>query len=263
MLTEICGKGGNVCRPAKQGEIRCPLIVRPTSEDSITGNLFQVLRAINPRWWLPDLLNQALGTDRFRRQVFRNLQIELWKSRPAYPRDMLPWNEGSTEVDVTITWENPPTTVFIEVKYMANLSTQTTHDDGASGFSDQLTRNVRVGLLECGWFQRSHLFQVEPRDFVFILLSPTNGNRLVERYRDTHRLRGAIPHNSDLIGLPRTPFIGELTFGEVSQLVNRKRRWLSRAERLLADDLTTYLGLKMSRSQRSSPRDEIQRSLLS
>ena len=96
MLTELLGKGGQVCQQAKAGEIKCPLIVRPTSEDVITGQLFQALESVNPRWWLPQILNTALGTSRFRQQVFRRLRIDLWKNRPPYPRELLPWNEGST-----------------------------------------------------------------------------------------------------------------------------------------------------------------------
>ena len=60
MLTEMHGKGGTLCSHARTGAIRCPLIVRPTSEDVITGHLFQMLGYLNPRWWLPELLNTAL-----------------------------------------------------------------------------------------------------------------------------------------------------------------------------------------------------------
>ena len=37
MLTELYGKGGRVCKEARKGNIRCGLIVRPNSEDVITG----------------------------------------------------------------------------------------------------------------------------------------------------------------------------------------------------------------------------------
>jgi hypothetical protein len=30
---------------------------------------------------------------------------------------MLPWDEGSTQVDLTFQWDNPPTTVYVEMKY--------------------------------------------------------------------------------------------------------------------------------------------------
>lgn len=39
MLTELHGKAGTFCEPAKQGKLRCPLLVRSTSEDVITGQL--------------------------------------------------------------------------------------------------------------------------------------------------------------------------------------------------------------------------------
>ncbi len=117
MLTELLRKGGCLCQPAREGTLRCPLIVRPTSEDVVTGNLFGVLKVINPRWWLPDFLNEGLGVTCFHRQVFRDLKIDLWQNKPCYPREFLPWEEGSTQVDCTLTWENPPTTVYIEMKY--------------------------------------------------------------------------------------------------------------------------------------------------
>ena len=66
MLTELNSKAGCLCEPARKGEMRCPLIVRPTSEDVVTGHLFGILKVLNPRWWLPDFLNRGLGAERFR-----------------------------------------------------------------------------------------------------------------------------------------------------------------------------------------------------
>ena len=51
----------------------------------MTGNVMTVLRVLQSRWWLPDLLNTALGTTRFDRQVFPRLAIDLWKNRPSSP----------------------------------------------------------------------------------------------------------------------------------------------------------------------------------
>lgn len=256
MLTEILGKGGNLCSHARTGEIRCPLIVRSTSEDVITGEVFRALGYLNPRWWLPDLLNTALGACRFRRQVFRRHRIDLWQNQPCYPRELLPWEEGSTQVDAVITWENPETTVFIEAKYGSGLSANVAGDDGRSGYpSDQLVRNIRVGLHRAGWFRTGdRLFSQPPRDLVVLVLAPTKGHPLVQQYRDPERLRAAIPHSDLLTGLPRGPFVGELSYGDIARVLRHQSRWMTKAERQVIHDLTTYLEYKLATlSARSMP----------
>lgn len=253
MLTELNGKGGCLCEPARKGELRCPLIVRPTSEDVVTGQLFGTLKVLNPRWWLPDLLNHALGTERFRRQVYRDLRIELWQKQRIYPRRHLKWDEGQTEVDVVITWENPATTVFIEMKYGSNLSAKTTHNDGTDGYpADQLIRNARVGLRENGWFEEDLLFEAQRRDFILILLTPASGNPLVAEYQNAARLRSAIPHGERLRDLPVFPFIGELGYRGVTELLQRQRRWFTPSERKLISILDEYLGHKLSQLKTSN-----------
>lgn len=250
MLTELRGKGGCLCQPAKEGKLRCPLIVRPTSEDVITGHLFQVLGAIDARRWLPDLLNAALGVPRFRPKVFRRLRIELWKNRPHYPRELLPWDEGSTQVDATITWENPPTTVFVEMKYESAPAQRTSRHDERHGFpGDQIIRNIRVGLLECGWFQTRPLFATKPRDFAFVLIGRKRGEPLIRQYRLPHQVCQAIPQSDRLSGLPQAPFVGELGYRDIVQVLRAQSHLLSRVERRLVADLTEYLEFK----QRPSP----------
>jgi len=247
MLAELHRKGGCLCQPAREGTLRCPLIVRPTSEDVITGNLFQVLNVLNPRWWLPDFLNQALGVAAFQRQVFRDLRIEPWQNRPSYPRDLLPWDEGSTQVDVTITWENPPTTVFIEMKYGSELSAVTSRNQGQHGFpSDQLTRNARVGLLECGYFSLPNLFEKKRRDFLLLVFAPDAGQPLVARYRDPVQLRSSIPYSNLIPHLPRLPFIGELAYSDIVRILRQQQRWFTRPERMLVEQLNEYVEFKLA-----------------
>jgi hypothetical protein len=125
MLVELHTKAGNLCSQAKEGTIRCPLIVRSTSEDVVTGQIVQALKLLDPRQWVSDLLNTALGTQRFPRQVYRNFRIQPWHAKPPFPRELLKWDEGSTEVDMQMSWENPPTTIYIEAKYGSKLSTKT------------------------------------------------------------------------------------------------------------------------------------------
>ena len=105
------------------------MIVRPNAEDPVTGNLMGVLKVLQPRWWLPDLLNAALGSTRFDRQVFPKLSIDLWKNRPVFPRELLTWAEGSSQIDASLAWEWVPTTVFWEFKYTSSLSPHTTNAD--------------------------------------------------------------------------------------------------------------------------------------
>jgi len=245
MLTELGGKGGCLCQPALSGEMRCPLIVRPNSEDVVTGNLFGVLKSLNPRWWLPDFLNRGLGTDRFRRQIFRRLRIELWQKQPRFPQELIEWREGNTEVDVIIRWENPATTVFIEMKYGSPVSATTVNNNGQNWPSDQLIRNARVGLYECGWYPRRDLFDVPRRDFILLLVSPTSGHPLVHQYRDKDQMKAAIPGGEQLIDLPKSPFIGELSYSEIAEILQQQCTWFNRTERLLAEDLCRYLTHKL------------------
>lgn len=254
MLTELRGKGGNVCQLAKEGKVRCPLIVRPTSEDVITGHLFQTLGIINPRSWLADMLNLALGASKFRRQVYRELRIELWKNRPIMPRELLPNPEGSTQVDATISWENPPTTIFIEMKYLSDLSRSTASHDPQSGFrSDQLIRNIRVGLWECGWLRMKSFFDLPRREFCMILIGLTKGNPLVEAYRDADHLLRQFPLTRRPAALPVEPFIGELAYSDIAAVLQCKMSAMGRAEQRAVQDLIDYLKLKQMQARRFEP----------
>lgn len=257
MLTELLGKGGGICQSALDGKQRCPLIVRPTSEDVVTGNLCQVLRLLNSRWWLPDMLNLALGTQRFLRQFHRRLRIEPWENRPRYPRELLPWEEGSTQVDMTLRWENFPTTVYVEAKYGSDLSLTTVGNNGHHGYpADQLIRNIRVGLYECGWFADARLFDLEPRDFVVILWSPNKGHELVRKYRNSDQLRAAIPCSDRLVGLPGKPFVGELSYNDVIDVLQQQRCQFTRPERQAIDSLCEYLAFKLSTLRRNSGQEQ-------
>jgi hypothetical protein len=260
MWAEMYGKGGRLCQEAKSGTIRCPLHVRPTSEDVITGAIFQVLSVIDPSLWLPELLNQGLGAKIYRKKVLRRFRIELWKNCPPYPRRLLPWDEGSTQVDVTLNWENPPTTIFIEMKYTSGLGTTTSNNSGEHGYpSDQLIRNVRVGLLECGWFRNTELIETNPRDFHVIVLSPRIGSREVQAYRTEQSIRASIPHSHLLSTYLPLPIVGEIEYGQLAQVLRQSRKFMSRAEQLLSQHLIDFLHFKAAQFREASTQRPRQR----
>ena len=154
----------------------------------------------------------------------------------------------------SITCENPPTTVYIEMKYGSELSPVTSRNQGQHGFpADQLSRNARVGLLECGYFQRPRLFEGKQRDFLLIVVTPDGEQPLVARYRDPAQLRAAIPHSDLIPRLPRLPFIGELGYLDIVRMLRQQRRWFTRPERILVDQLTEYIEFKLENRPRRNP----------
>lgn len=150
-----------------------------------------------------------------------------------------------------MSWSNPPTTVFIEAKLDSDLTPRSSNDKGTHGYpSDQLIRNARVGLHSCGYFGGDQLFEVEPRDFVLVMLSPRKGHALVDQYRDPNKLRASIPHSDRLINLPRLPFIGSLGYDDVVKVLRGRSQFFTRPERAIIEHLTSYLEYKRSRSRR-------------
>lgn len=91
---------------------------------------------------------------------------------------------------------------------------------------DQLVRTVRVDLHECGYYQTNALFESEPRDFAVIVLAPETGQPLVRKYRDLEKLRAAILH-SDRITWPHTPFVGEIGYRDIRNVLRNRRCFYS------------------------------------
>ena len=135
--------------------------------------------------------------------------------------------------------------MFVEAKYQAELSWKTSNSGGQKKYpGDQLIRNIRVGLHHCGYFAGKGLFETMPRDFVAILLAPRTENSLVRRYRREDKLRRAIPHSERLAALPRGPFVGEIGYGQIREVLRSRGRFVSRAERVGVENLDRYLSFK-------------------
>src|SRR5262249_3852615 len=103
-----------------------------------------------------------------------------------------------------------------------------------------------VGLWRTGWLRPRRLFTVPTRDFVLVLVAPQRGNQLVRRYQNHGTLVSAMPHRQLLVGLPRHPFLGELSYTDLIAILRKQIRWFSRSERSEIEVLTSYLQLKAS-----------------
>jgi hypothetical protein len=84
MLTEMLGKGGTICSLALSGQIRCPLIVRPTlpvasrttapSRNDCAG--MRVLKVIDAPWFR--ILNAMGAFSTPSAKLFRNRQFRCY-----------------------------------------------------------------------------------------------------------------------------------------------------------------------------------------
>lgn len=212
---ELHGKAGRVCPEALSGEKHCPLIVRTTSEDVMTGTVFGALKHIRPHLWLGPTLNLGLGVNRFRQVWYKNLSIRFWERQERYPPELLEFREGRTEPDIIIEWENPPTTVWIEAKYHAELAWGTAN----KADNDQVIRGIRTLLAATGHIQPDRLFNIPKRDAIWLALLTYKPDPLVEQYRKTPRLMKALAGPKEPTSLPTAPFVGTITWQELARVL--------------------------------------------
>jgi len=239
--TEVNGKGGKVCEQARKGEIHCPLMIRPTSEDVITGNVFGMLKHIRPHLWLNPLLNLALDGDAdsgpYRQVWFKDFKVKFWERQAKFPPELLDFREGRTEPDVIIEWENPPTTVWIEAKYLSGFAKGTNDSDN----NDQVLRGIRTLLADTGHIRPSRLFNVPQRAAAWIALLSSKPDSMVDQYREQDRLLRAIPYPASL---PQQPLVGTVTWKDVQFMAYRGTS-ISSNERSIFETLDDYLDLKI------------------
>jgi hypothetical protein len=184
MVLEMAQRGrkaGHVCSRDYRNGPNCPLILRTTSEDAMTANVFGILRRLRPSLWLRPLLNHAFRTKGFRSRSLAGLDISFWQSvSPPATRASI---EGSSEVDVMIRARD--LAVFVEVKYQAALSTRTTSDESR----DQVIRLLDVA------FEMTTAGQMFTRSpYLLVLGSSPNEPALVTKYRDPVKVEEALGH---------------------------------------------------------------------
>jgi hypothetical protein len=232
------GKGGRVCARDYRNGNGCPLIVRSTSEDVLTGNVFGILRHLRPSLWLRPMLNAAFNTRRFQTCSMSRLRVVFWPDLPPPAHPTL--REGWSQPDLLIAFDR--TLVVVECKYNAPLATRTTHDRDR----DQLVRLLDVAHAQC---VDKQMFAREP--WVLLLALPALEPPLVTRYRDPVQLEGALRHHRDPAERRRvarymSARLGYLSWrGLASTLASRVQR-ARRVECLLMGDVIDYVHMKVS-----------------
>jgi hypothetical protein len=237
---ELNGKGGRVCKQAQAGEIHCGLIVRPSSEDLVVGNVFGLLKHIRPHLWLGPMLNLALETNRFRQVWYKRLSIRFWERQAKFPPELLDFREGHTETDLVIEWENPPTTVWIEAKWASRMATRTVN----CATNDQVIRGVRTLLAETGHIRPPRLFDKPVRQPIWVALVPSKPEPKVERYRNSQAIFGE-QRPAAPASLPVQSFVGTTTWADLRRIARQFSGLMTTAERSIATQMRDYLDSRL------------------
>jgi len=235
--------GKKVCPPNYVRKSNCPLIVRTTSEDLLTANVFGILKNLDPTIWLRRFLGEAIKGKDFSKHSFENLSFEFWKRyRPPANRK---YREGISEVDVTISYKDG--IIFIEAKYLAPVNLRTTSDVRR----DQIIRYLDLA----SYHYLNHPDRV--KEFYFVLIIDTDKPPWVlTRYKFQRNLvkglthHGLFPVNED-IGSLLSKGIGWLTWKQLRRILEVTRdQFRTQAERKFVEDLIVYLDYKIREGDR-------------
>jgi hypothetical protein len=235
--------GKKVCPPNYVRKSNCPLIVRTTSEDLLTANVFGILKNLDPKVWLRRFLGEAIKGRDFSRHTFENLSFEFWKRyRPPANRK---YREGISEVDVTISYKDG--IIFIEAKYLAPVSLRTSNDPRR----DQVIRYLDLAAYHF----LNHPDSV--KEFYFVLIMDTEKPPwILTRYRYNQNLIKGLT-NPGLFKPTMDPGrllsrgIGWLTWKHLRKILEvTKEQFITPAERRFAEDLIVYLDYKIQEAER-------------
>ena len=236
--------GKKVCPPNYVRKPNCPLIVRTTSEDLLTANVFGILKNLNPTIWLGRFLGEAIKGKDFSRHTLENLSFEFWKKyRPPIGRK---YREGISEVDVTVSYKDG--VIFIEAKYLAPVSLTTTNDTRR----DQVIRYLDLAA----YHYLNHPDGV--KGFYFILIVDTEKPPwILTRYRFPENISKGLTHSGLFGGASGNTTailskgIGWLSWNRVKQILEvTKRHFRTQAERMFVEDLIVYLDYKIKEGER-------------
>jgi hypothetical protein len=235
--------GKKVCPPNYVRKSNCPLIVRTTSEDLLTANVFGILKNLDPKIWLRNFLGEAIKGKDFSRHTFENLSFEFWKKyRPPVNRK---YREGISEVDVTISYKDG--IIFIEAKYLAPVSLRTTSDPRR----DQIIRYLDLAA----YHYLNHPDRL--KEFYFVLIIDTEKPPwILTRYKSQRNLVKGLTHHglfqvNEDIGSLLSKGVGWLTWKQIRKILQVTREHFpTEGERRFVDDLIIYLDYKIKEGER-------------
>ena len=98
---------------------------------------------------------------------FIDPMLKFWDK--YFPPLLRPFPEGETHVDLTM--ETSKKLIFVEVKYKADISKNTTHDPDR----DQIIRNIDVG----SWAAKKRA-----KEFYFVLLTLKTNTYSIDKFHD-------------------------------------------------------------------------------
>jgi hypothetical protein len=156
------------------------ILSSPRSEDYVTWNVVQLLKACSPAAWWPELLMAARADnphftlnpapddlpvlelwqkiaapkayESLSRERMAASGVPQWEQRALDPKPV----EGPSEIDLVV--RGRQYLIFIEAKLDADISTNTTYDPGRN----QIIRNIDVLLEVCGY--RTPVFWMMAKD---------------------------------------------------------------------------------------------------
>lgn len=233
-------KLGRVCDRDYRNGVVCPLILRESSEDLLTANVFGTLRHLRPGLWLVPLLRAAFPHHRIEPCLPEDSRVTLWKKVAPPPGRGA--HEGMTEVDVYATAAEK--VLLIESKFVSSLSTGTANDSQR----DQLIRllDVAYSAVVDGQF-----FPLSP--FVLLLGRWPKEPDILTRYRSAKGVRQALPHLSERgdgasIAEYLASRIGYLSWTEFSKVLDARLGHATAVEAPFLLEVAGYLRHKMGRS---------------
>jgi hypothetical protein len=235
--------GKKVCPPFHVRKGNCPLIVRTTSEDLLTANVFGILKNLDPKIWLRRLLGEAIKGQDFSQHSFEDLSFEFWKKyRPPINRAT---REGVSEVDVTLSYKDG--VIFIEAKYLAPISQKTTHD---------ADRNQIIRYLDLAAYHFLN-YPGSAIDFYLILITDTEEPPMVlTHYLLPKKLIEGIS-SGGLFGIRHHLFdllaegTGWISWDNLNKILkNTRDQFQTQVEKHFLDDLILYLTYKLREAER-------------